>query len=300
VATGSTFNSSPAVAGGIVYAGASDGKLRAWNALNGAPIAGFPVTTGGISYSSPAVAGGIVYIGSDDHKLYAWNATTGAPVPGFPVTTGNYIWSSPAVANGIVYVGSENNTLYAWDALNGAPVWQLALPGNFGFEGFDLCSPTIAEGKLFLSADSANGIFVYSAPAATPSITPTFSASPSFTHSPTLTPSPSVTPTATATPKPLILHLWRTSPNPSGGGGTYIAFHLSTAAFVSVAVYTVSGEKVTDLDRTFYPEGNSETFWDNKNRSANPVASGVFIIRVDAESPAGERQHDFEKCSVLR
>ena len=70
------MDSSPAVAGGVVFVGSYDGKVYALNASTGALI--WSYTTGASVFSSPAVAGGVVYVGSDDRKVYALNASTGA------------------------------------------------------------------------------------------------------------------------------------------------------------------------------------------------------------------------------
>ena len=61
--------SSPAVAGGIVFAGSYDGNLYAVNASDGKLV--WSYLTGDIVVSSPAVADGVVYFGSYDRLIYA-------------------------------------------------------------------------------------------------------------------------------------------------------------------------------------------------------------------------------------
>src|SRR5262249_38888846 len=56
--------SSPAVWGGLVFAGSQDGNLYALHAATG--TLAWKLTTGGPVYASPAVANGIVYVGSQD------------------------------------------------------------------------------------------------------------------------------------------------------------------------------------------------------------------------------------------
>jgi outer membrane protein assembly factor BamB len=68
--TGAQVLSSPAVANGVVYVGADDGKLYAFDAVRGSEL--WTATTGGAVDSSPAVANGMVYVGSNDGKLYAF------------------------------------------------------------------------------------------------------------------------------------------------------------------------------------------------------------------------------------
>jgi len=104
------IHSSPAIVGGVVYIGSTDGRVYAFDAATGQPrwVAG----TGARIFSSPTVANGVVYIGSQDHRLYALNAATGAIL--WTYTTGDAIDSSPTVANGMVYVGSWDGKLYAF------------------------------------------------------------------------------------------------------------------------------------------------------------------------------------------
>jgi hypothetical protein len=129
------------------------------------------------------------------------------------------------------------------------------------------------------------------------------------THTATITPTPTTTgsPTAspTQTPRPLILHLYGNSPNPFGGQGTWITYWLQVDARVLIEVYDVSGEKVRTLPpfagkSNSVNNGNNQTFWDGRNDSGRPVASGVFIYRISATTPHGEERHDFGKCAVLR
>ena len=107
--TGGPIDSSPAVAGGLVYVGSDDYKLYALHAVTGARK--WSYITGNWIFSSPAVANGVVYIGSTDEKLYALDAVTGALKWSYTTGSGS---SSPAVANGVVYVGSVDDNVYAF------------------------------------------------------------------------------------------------------------------------------------------------------------------------------------------
>ena len=129
---GAARDSSPAVAHGVVYAGAFDGKLYAYDASGSTGCTGVPktctplwtaeTTADSPVESSPAVANGVVYVGSNDDKLYAFDAAgtigcSGVPktcTPLWTATTGGDVFSSPAVANGRIYVGSFDNRLYTY------------------------------------------------------------------------------------------------------------------------------------------------------------------------------------------
>ncbi|HYL27507.1 MAG TPA: PQQ-binding-like beta-propeller repeat protein, partial [Candidatus Nitrosotalea sp.] len=70
------FLSSPAVAGGVVYAGSGDHNVYALDAATGRLRWKF--ATANVVHASPAVAGGTVFIGSWDRYLYALDARSGA------------------------------------------------------------------------------------------------------------------------------------------------------------------------------------------------------------------------------
>ena len=87
--------SSPAVSGGTVYIGSSDGKLyaltRGETNCSGTPTTCAPLWTaqtgGPIQFSSPAIVDGTVFIGSLDHKLYAFDAAGKKECGGTQITS---------------------------------------------------------------------------------------------------------------------------------------------------------------------------------------------------------------------
>src|SRR5206468_2773263 len=118
--------SSPAVANGVVYVGATDNKLYAYPAsCSSSPCAPLWVSqaTGNVLDSPPSVANGVVYVGSVDDKLYAFSASCSTPCAPSWVSqaTGGDIDSAPVVANGIVYVGSNDSKVYAFRASCSTP-----------------------------------------------------------------------------------------------------------------------------------------------------------------------------------
>jgi outer membrane protein assembly factor BamB len=147
--TDSLVNSSPAVANGVVYVGSLDGNVYALNASTGAKL--WTYTTGGVVTSDPAVANGVVYVGSYDGNLYALNAKTGAKL--WSYTTGDYVESSPAVANGVVYVGSDDDNVYALNASTGALLWSYDT-GHYG--NLVRSSPAVANGVVYVGSDDDN------------------------------------------------------------------------------------------------------------------------------------------------
>jgi outer membrane protein assembly factor BamB len=176
---GPDVKSSPAVANGVVYLGASDHKLYAFDAAGNTNCSGSPktcsplwtATTGNFVYSSPTVSNGVVYVGSDDGKLYAFDAAGSTNCSGTPKTcnplwtasTGAGVETSPAVANGIVYVGS--NQLYAFDAAGNtncsgspkacSPLWTAPL-GSGG-------TPAVANGVVYVGSTQNHSLYAFDA-----------------------------------------------------------------------------------------------------------------------------------------
>ena len=84
------------------------------------------------------------------------------------------------------------------------------------------------------------------------------------------------------TPPPFELRGKGNFPNPFISD-TQIVYWLSTPAqTVKIMVYTVSGEKVFWDDTLAGNQGFNSFHWLGLNRAQRPVASGVFIYRIDA------------------
>ncbi len=160
VPTGGPVESSPAVAGGLVYAGSDDGSVYAYPVRCSDPCPPrWSFATGDMVQGAPAVANGLVYVGSLDGNLYAIDATNGHRVWQRPMH--GQVIASPAVAGGVVYAAATGGDLSAFDALTGAPLWGLHFAGGTG-------SPAVANGVLYLSAsgnveafDAATGGFLW-------------------------------------------------------------------------------------------------------------------------------------------
>lgn len=158
--------SSPAVSGGTVYVGSTDGSLYAVDRETGTQKWKFEAKSR--IASSPAVAGGLVYFGAYDGNFYAVDAATGQVKWKFKTNgerrfsakhldglqpaaeTMPDLWdcylSSPAVWNGRVYFGSGDGNVYALDAASGALKWR--------FQTGDVvhASPAIADGTVFIGS----------------------------------------------------------------------------------------------------------------------------------------------------
>lgn len=150
--TGRAAPTSPAVIGGVVYAGGLDGHLYALDAKTGSELWRFD--TGGDVDSSPAVADGVVYVGTDEGHLYALDAETGSKLWRFG-TDGSHL-SSPAVGGDAVYVTSSRSSysddriLYAVDSKTGTELWRFKA-GNEKHS-----SPAVTGEVVYVPANDRN------------------------------------------------------------------------------------------------------------------------------------------------
>ncbi|MHB1457510.1 MAG: outer membrane protein assembly factor BamB family protein [Armatimonadota bacterium] len=155
-----SFKGAPAVYGDTVYTGGTDGRLYAFNRLNGKLL--WSYKTGGEILCRPAVNESGVYFGSGnctmyavDHKgIHKWSFKTKRPVYSSPVIsgkslvfgsndpalyaldvdTGKLIWanndsqyaieSMPFISNNTVYFGAWDKFLYAVDLKSGKTKWK--------------------------------------------------------------------------------------------------------------------------------------------------------------------------------
>jgi outer membrane protein assembly factor BamB len=161
----------PAVSNGLVYVGARDGNLYAFDAAGTTGCSGIPKVCAPIWFattapgagvdSSPTISNGVLYVGSDGGDLWAYdaagntNCTAGSPRRCGPLWRGEIdvsVTSSPAVANGLVYVGGSDGALYAFDAM-----------GTVGCSTFPVvCQPKWASpagSTIFMSSPAVvNGV----------------------------------------------------------------------------------------------------------------------------------------------
>jgi outer membrane protein assembly factor BamB len=101
---------SPAITGGVVYAGSSDGRFfQAVDLKTGSEL--WRVKTAKNVLASPSVADGVLYVGCEDGSIYAVDAHTGAEK--WRYCTGDQVLSTPLIDNGVVFVGSDDGNLYA-------------------------------------------------------------------------------------------------------------------------------------------------------------------------------------------
>jgi hypothetical protein len=106
----SWVNTSPAVAGDLVFAGSSDERfLQAVDVRTGKER--WRVTTERPVWSSPAIADDLVYVGDGSGTIYAFDRATGQER--WRHKAGRRILSSPTIADGLLLIGNDDGSVYA-------------------------------------------------------------------------------------------------------------------------------------------------------------------------------------------
>lgn len=116
-----SIQSSPAIAGGIVYVGARDGFLYAIGADDGKLRWRVDHKISWV-ITSPAVSDHTIYLGSSDAHFAQAVDTSGNERWRFPA--GVPVWSSPAVAGALVYFGDAAGRIHALDRASGTERWM--------------------------------------------------------------------------------------------------------------------------------------------------------------------------------
>ena len=152
--------SSPLVAGNVVYVGDWARKVYAFTASTG--NLRWSYATGDKVKGAAALSNGRVYIGSYDGHVYALDARTGklrwrASAQQRLGPTGTF-YSTPAVAYGRVYIGSTDGKVYSFGATTGKLRWSQGT-GNYVY-----ASPAVWRGLVLVG--SYDGTF-YALDAAT-------------------------------------------------------------------------------------------------------------------------------------
>ena len=153
--------STVAVANGIVYVGAYDTKIYAFDAekcrqARGECTPRWTSKTGGYVFASPTILNGILYIGSQDHIFYAFDTaqclqtpTACGPIWSYQTNAG--ISSSAAADNDRVYVGSLDHNVYAFNLSCRSGCLPVA---TYHADGPVFATPAVKYGKVYVNSQA--------------------------------------------------------------------------------------------------------------------------------------------------
>jgi outer membrane protein assembly factor BamB len=141
---------SPLVAGGLVYAGDWTGAVYAFDRKTGRTV--WTYRTGGEVKGAFALTGRRLFVGSYDHHLYALDARTGALI--WRASTQDRLgsrgtfYSTPATAYGRVYIGSTDGKVYSFGASSGELRWSQSTGG------YVYASPAVWKQRILIGSYS--------------------------------------------------------------------------------------------------------------------------------------------------
>ncbi len=93
------------------------------------------------------------------------------------------------------------------------------------------------------------------------------------------------------------LRLAPPAPNPFRSGTT-IGFRLGGAAAIRLTVVDVAGREIRRLAAGNYGEGEHALWWDGLNAAGKAVASGIYLVHLEA--PSGAAPREVQRAVVLR
>ncbi len=137
------LQSSPAIAGGLVFVGSGNSNFYAVELASGKER--WHCTTGDSVRSSPLVAKDTVYFGSWDNSVYALDAATGAEKWKFD--TKGIVQASPMVSGSLLVIGSRYPYVFALDAATGKEKWRFNYFGSWVESSAAVQSDTVYVGS---------------------------------------------------------------------------------------------------------------------------------------------------------
>lgn len=87
-------------------------------------------------------------------------------------------------------------------------------------------------------------------------------------------------------------------PNPFNPQTT-IEYHLRTAASIRLIIYNTLGQKVRTLVDDMASAGRYKKTWDGLDDNLSPVASGLYVVKMKAESSHSSKKEKFQRAQSM-
>jgi len=81
--------------------------------------------------------------------------------------------------------------------------------------------------------------------------------------------------------EPYAFTLYQNAPNPFNPG-TSIGYELTQPGQVNLRIYDLLGREIAELVDGMKDTGHHEVYWNGRDSSGNPAASGVYLYRFEA------------------
>jgi outer membrane protein assembly factor BamB len=145
-----SVTSTPAVVGGRVYVGSTDGYVYCINAADGAKVWNSTIRDDARETAAAPITvyGNRLFLESSKGNVFCFDAAEGTRVWNYS-TRGDSHSGYPAVADGKVFAGNDDGELFCLDAANGQKIW------NHTTDGW-VSSPTVTGGFVYVGSGDGN------------------------------------------------------------------------------------------------------------------------------------------------
>ncbi len=276
------WDSSPTVFDSVIYIGGVRGYLRAIDANSGETI-----WTSDLSFfitATPAYHAGNLYVGTQYRFFFSVNALNGVS----NWTNDFTIHGSPGIADGMVFFGdcihNDSARVIALDCLSGDTVWTY-MTTAWCFQG----SPSITDGIVYIPATDGN-LYAFGTGLKYTYLDDLFAEVgsnelivTSFDEGIAVA-ADTIHFTVTSTGiilEPSHLLGLHASPNPFYSIAS-ISFELSEPEHTSIMIFDLAGRIVCSLADSELGAGQHSYVWDGRSQSGEPVASGLYICRIQS------------------
>ena len=149
------FQSSPVLAGDILYICGGNGIACGLNPMDGSLVFHYQTGIKSVIRTSPMIHGGKIYFGDWAGVMYAVDLATATTAWTYP--TGAPIQSSPVYHQEAVYFGGRSTEVYSLNSATGALNWKWRDPNGSWVCG----TPAVTDGVLYIGGSDNHSLLAF-------------------------------------------------------------------------------------------------------------------------------------------
>ncbi len=148
--------SGPLAHEGIIYAGHSDGEMRAYEIKTGKKL--WVKSDGGVDHSTPIVYENLLIYGTGQGRLFSRNAINGKLK--YSVELGSRIETQGVIYKGRLYLHLKNHMIFCLDAKTGEIIWSYKRAVSYKTTLQSASKPLVIDNRLYVGfADGFVAVF---------------------------------------------------------------------------------------------------------------------------------------------